>query len=130
MVKDFRYAYRTLRHNPGFALTAIGSIALAIGANSAIFSFQHALLLRPLAIEKRSEVVTVSGRTPAGSFSGFSYPDFTELRDKNRSFSGLTTYRLIPAGYARDDKTQPQFKVGLVTSGNFFDVLGIRPYLG
>jgi predicted permease len=130
MLKDLRYGYRTLRKNPGFALTAIVSIALAIGANSAIFSFQDALLLRPLAIDKPSEVVTVSARTPTGAFGGFSYPDFKEFQEKNRSFSGLVTYKLIPAGFARDKETQPQFKAGLVVSGNFFDVLGIRPYLG
>jgi len=130
MFKDLRYAYRTLRKNPGFALTAIVSIALAIGANSAIFSFQDALLLRPLAVEKPADVVTLSARTPTGGFGGFSYPDFKELRDKNRSFSGLVTYRLIPAGFARDERTQPQFKPGLVVSGNFFELLGIRPYLG
>jgi putative ABC transport system permease protein len=60
MLKDLRYAYRTLRQSPGFAITAILSIALAIGANSAIFSFQDALLFRPLAVRSPSTLVIVS----------------------------------------------------------------------
>jgi predicted permease len=130
MLKDFQYAYRTLRQHPGFAITAIISIAIGIGANSAIFSFQDGLLLRPLAIKDAANVVSVRSQSPTGDFGGFSYPDFQELRDKNRSFESLVAYRMIPAGIARDEKTQPQFKAGFLASGNFFDVLGIRPRLG
>ena len=130
MLKDIRYAYRTLCQKPGFALTAIVSIALAIGANSSIFSFQDALLLRPLAVAKPSTLVTVMSRNSTGGYGGFPYPDFVDLRDKNSSFDGLIAYRLIPAGVARDEKAQPQFKAGLVVSGNFFDLLGVKPQLG
>jgi hypothetical protein len=94
MLRDLRYAYRVLRQNPGFALTAIISIALAIGANSAIFSFQDGLLLRPLSVQSPSTLVTVNSRTPTGSFEGFPYPDFLELRDKTRSFDGLVNASL------------------------------------
>jgi hypothetical protein len=130
MLKDLRYAYRRLRQNPGFTLTAILSIALAVGANSAIFSFQDGLLLRPLAVENPSTLVTVNSRSPEGAFGGFSYPDVVELRDKNRSFDGLVAYRFVPAGVARDVHTQPEFKAGLLVSGNFFSLLGVKPYLG
>ncbi len=108
MFKDLRYACRMLRQNPGFALTAIVSIALGIGANSAIFSFQDGLLLRPLAVADPARVVTVSSRTPTGNFEGFAYPEFQDLQEKNRSFEGLVTYRMIPAGIAKDEKTQPR----------------------
>ncbi len=67
MLNDFRYAFRTLRQNPGFALTAILSIALAIGANSAIFSYADGLLLRPLPVEKPSEIVTLGSISPSMS---------------------------------------------------------------
>jgi macrolide transport system ATP-binding/permease protein len=130
MLKDILYAWRTLRKNPGFALTAILSIALAIGANSAIFSLQQALLLRPLAIAKPSEVVSITSRTLGGVVEAFTYPDFVELRDKNRSFDGLLGYQLIGTRVARDEKSQPDFRIGFLVSGNFFDVIGVKPALG
>jgi predicted permease len=130
MLKDVRYSVRSLRQNPGFALTAIISIALAIGANSAIFSLQDGLLLRPLPIERPSEVVTITARPETGGVDAFAYPDFVELRDKNRSFEGLAGYRIIATGFAKDKETQPQFEVGFLVSGNFFDLLGVRPALG
>src|SRR5262245_10245450 len=130
MLKDILYAFRTLRKNPGFALTAILSIALAIGANSAIFSLQQALLLRPLAIAKPSEVVSITSRTQSGVVEAFTYPDFVELRDKNRSFEGLVGYQLVGTAVARDEKSQPDFRIGFLVSGNFFDVIGVKPALG
>ena len=130
MLKDLRYAFRTLCQKPAFALTAIVSIALAIGANSAIFSFQDALLLRPLAVQDPSTLVTVNSRSTTGGYSGFPYPDVIDIRDKNSSFDGLIAYRIIPAGVARDEKSQPQFKAGFLVSGNFFQLLGVTPYLG
>src|SRR5215467_13133289 len=130
MLKDIRFALRTLRQNPGFAATAIISIALAIGSNSAIFSLADGLLLRPLAISDPSRVVTIRARTPSGNFGNLSYPDFVDLRDKSRSFGGLIAYDLVPAGFAKDIETQPQLKTGYVVSGNFFNVLGVAPHLG
>src|SRR5262245_24913551 len=130
MLKDLRYAFRTLCQKPAFALTAIVSIALAIGANSAIFSFQDALLLRPLAVQDPSTLVTENSRSTTGGYSGFPYPDVLDIRDKNSSLDGLIAYRLIPAGVARDEKSQPQFKAGFLVSGNFFQLLGVKPYLG
>ena len=62
MLNDIRYAIRSLRKNPGFALTAIFSIALGIGPNTAIFSLQDGLLLRPLAVENPAEVVSITSR--------------------------------------------------------------------
>ena len=59
-----------------------------------------------------------------------SYPDFLDLRDKSRSFEALTAFHLTPAGFAKDDKSQAQFKMGYLVSGNFFQVLGVEPSLG
>src|SRR5262245_59836077 len=130
MLNDIRYACRSLRHNPAFALTAIVSIALAIGANSAIFSFQDGLLFRPLAIKNPAEVVTVTARPQSGGIDAFSYPNFADLRDRNQSFTGLVGYRILATGFAKDEKAQPEFKVGFLVSGNFFDLLGVPPALG
>src|SRR5437773_3302315 len=108
MLNDIRYALRMLRQNPGFALTAIISIAIAIGANSAIFSMADALLLRPLPVAKASEVVTVRSTAPSGRLNSLSYPDYVNFRDHNRSFDGLVAFELVPVGFAADEKTQPQ----------------------
>src|ERR1700684_2216368 len=86
MLHDLRYAFRALRQSPGFALTAILSIALAIGAASAIFSLADGVLLRPLPVAKASNIVSISARTPAGDFGNVSYADYADFRDKSRAF--------------------------------------------
>ena len=130
MLNDIRYALRMLRQNPGFAFTAIISIALAVGANSAIFSLTDALLLRPLPVPKASEVVTVSAIGPRGKFIDVSYPDYIDFRDHSRSFAGLVAFELVPAGLAADEKAQPQLKWGFAASGNFFQALSVQPQMG
>jgi predicted permease len=130
MLKDIRYALRTLRQNPGFAATAIISIALAIGANSAIFSMADGLLLRPMPVPDASRIVSIRARTPSGDFGNLSYPDFVDFRDKSRLFDGLVAYDLVPAGFAKNVEMQPQLKTGYLVSGNFFQVLRVEPHLG
>ena len=137
MLNDLRFALRTLRQHPGFALTAIFSIALGIGAASTIFSLVDGLLLRPLAVLNASQLVTlrsvaptVSGSQFAGASGAMSYPDFADFRDRNRSFDGLLAYQLSAFGFARDAQSQPQMKMGFLVSGNFFRVLGVSPQLG
>jgi predicted permease len=130
MLNDLRYATRTLRQSPGFAITAIASIALGIGANSAIFSLADALLLRPLPVKNASQVVTLRSRTPSGSLGDISYPDFADFRDHNRSFDGLLAYQVAPCGVAADLHGQAQLRFGFQVSGNFFRVLGVDPQLG
>jgi hypothetical protein len=128
MLKDIRYAFRTLCQNPGFALTAIISIALGIDANSAIFAMADGMLLRPLAVPNPSNIVSLRARAPNGNFDDISYADFVDMRDKNRSFESLVAYDIEPAGFAKDAATQPQLKAGLLVSGNFFSTLYVQPY--
>jgi len=130
MLNDLRYAVRTLRQNPGFAFTAIVSIALGIGANATIFSLADGLVFRPLPVPKASQVVTLRSRTPTGTFGEFSYADYADFRDRIQSFDGLIAYQLAPCGFAADSKTQPRLKYGYLVSGNFFRVLGVEPRLG
>src|SRR5215470_1380074 len=113
MLKDLRYALRTLRQNPGFAATAIVSIALGIGANSAIFAVADGMLLRPLPVPNPSNIVSLRSRTPSGNFETVSYRDFLDIRDKNRLFESLVAFDLAAGGFAKDAGTQPQLKVGL-----------------
>src|SRR5215467_1618406 len=130
MLKDIRYAWRTLRQNPGFAATAIVSIALGIGANSAIFAVADGMLLRPLPVPNPSNIVSLRSRTPNGNFETVSYPDFLDIRDKNRSFENLVAFDLAATGFAKDASTQQQLKVGLLVSGNFFSALNVQPEFG
>jgi predicted permease len=137
MLYDIRYAIRALRQNRGFALTAIISIGLAIGANSSIFGFIDAILLRPLPVQRASDVVSLRQIDPTASASGLanlggslSYPDFIYFKENNRSFEDLLAFHLVPAGFAPDSRTQPQLRMGYVASGNFFKVLGIKLQLG
>jgi putative ABC transport system permease protein len=92
MLKDVRYALRMLRKNPGFTAVAICSLAIGIGATSAIYTLADGLLLRPIPVPKPSEVVTVRPLVTTGTFgvdSTLSYPDYVDLRDRNQSFEGL-----------------------------------------
>jgi predicted permease len=130
MLNDLRYAFRTLRQNPGYAITAIVSIGLGIGANATIFSLADGLLFRPLPVPNAAQVVTVKSRTPSGTFGNLSYLDYVDFRDKSRSFDGVVAYQFAPFGFAADAKTQPQLKVGFLVSGNFFQVLGTEPEIG
>jgi predicted permease len=130
MFNDIRFTLRTLRQNPGFAATAIVSIALAIGANSAIFSMADGFLLRPMPVPDASRVVGIRARTPSGNFGNLSYADFVDFQSKSRSFDGLFAYDLIPAGLAQNVEAQSQLKMGYLVSGNFFQVLRVEPQLG
>ncbi|HUE05476.1 MAG TPA: ABC transporter permease [Bryobacteraceae bacterium] len=136
MLYDLRYALRTLRKSPGFALVAIISLALGIGANSAMFSLADALLLRPLPVPHGSELIVVQaqmrGEAVAGiaQYSGLSYPDFKDLRDRNKSFTGLTASQYSQFGFATEKGALPRMKFGEMVSGDFFSVLEVPLKLG
>jgi len=127
---DVRYALRALRRQPVFFAVAVVSLALGIGANSAIFSFADAILLRPLPVVRPSEVLTITNSTPDNLFEGISCPDYRQLREKSRSFSGLVGYRPAPLAAGATPAAPPQMRLGTMVSDNFFRVLGIVPSLG
>jgi predicted permease len=137
MLYDFRYALRTLKQNPGFALVAIVSLALGIGANAAIFSLADALLLRPMPVPHPSEIMAVLSQARGesaggviGEYSYMSYPDYKDLRDRNHSFAGLTAAKFWSFGFTTQKGALPQMKFGTLVSGSFFQVLGIQPEVG
>ena len=137
MLRDLRYALRTLGHNPGFAAIAILSLALGIGANAAIFSLADYILLRPLPVPNSSGIMVVQSQLRGESlggglipYSAVSYPDFRDLRKRSSSFSGLAASQYFPFGLAADKTALPEMKFGALVSGNFFSVLGVRPDLG
>src|SRR5580658_6510307 len=123
---DLRYALRQLRKSPGFAATAILTLAIGIGANALVFSVLNALVLNPLPLLHGDRLVFLQ-RTPPDSPTQ-SYPDYRDMRDQTSALSGLAAYRLNSAGL--DTGKNPARIWFYEASGNYFDVAGIQPYLG
>ena len=130
--QDVRHGTRMLAKHPGFSLVAVLSIAIGVGANTAMFSVADGLILRPLQLPDPSGLVTISGVSPTGDVdaSGTSYPDYADLRDRARSFTGLAASNGVTAGIARDRDQSAQGRFGQAVSTNFFDVLRVQPALG
>jgi hypothetical protein len=130
MLQDVRFGIRTLLKNWGFTLVAMLSLAIGIGANSAIFSMADALLLRPLPVPRPGDIATVQTTTPSNPNGGLSYRDYVDLRDRNKSFDGLVGYSLTPFGFSPQPGALAQRKYGFLVTGNFFTALGVQPELG
>lgn len=125
-LQDVRFSVRVLRKAPGFTIVAVLTLALAIGANAVVFSVLNAFILRPLNVPQAESLYAV-WRANANTGSE-SYPDYLDLRDRNRSFEDLAGYNVTPAGL--DTGNDPSRVWVNEATGNYFDVLGIRPYLG
>jgi macrolide transport system ATP-binding/permease protein len=128
--QEIRHTYRMLARNPGFTAIATLSLALGIGANSAVFSLADALLLRPLPIRDPGAVMTVSTNTPDNPFGGVSYANFRDLRDRSRSFDGMVAFQFSTWGVATSATDIAQMRMGVAVSDDFFRVLGVEPTLG
>jgi predicted permease len=125
-LQDLRYALRQLRKSRGFTITAVLTLALAIGANAVVFSVLNGLILRPLNVPDGQSLYAIQ-RTDDKEL-GQSYPDFVDLRERNHSFDDVTGYGIVQAALDTGDK--PSLLWGVEASGNYFDALHIRPYLG
>src|SRR5277367_1240054 len=136
LLQDIRFGLRTLGKNPGFTLVAILTLALGIGANAAIFSLTDQVLLRLLPVERPRELVVLSspgrswGRTwsDGDGATSFSYPAYKDIRDRNEVFAGLLARFHVQASMAGQGESQ--LVEAELVSGNYFQVLGVRPYLG
>jgi predicted permease len=126
LIQDLRFSLRMLRKSPGFAIAAVLTLALAIGANAVVFGMLNGLLLRPLNVPRAQSLYAVQRGNV--TYIAQSYPDYLDLRDRNRSFDGLAAYTIAQAGL---DTGKNPFTAWLFeVSGNYFDALGIQPYLG
>lgn len=130
LLGDLRYAFRTLRKSPAFTLIAILSIALGIGANTAIFSFVDAVALRPLAVKNSSSIIAVRATAPGTRLDDVSYPDYIDMRDQSRTIQSLVAYDALPASISASRDAVPQMTLGYMVSGNFFSGLGIEVPIG
>jgi len=125
MLQDVRYALRVLRNSPGFTIAAVLTLALAIGANAVVFGVLNALILRPMNLPQEESLYAIDHRDGTGFES---YPNYLDLRDRNRSFEDLAAHTMAQVGL---DTGQDPASVWIYeTSGNYFDALGIPPYLG
>jgi macrolide transport system ATP-binding/permease protein len=130
LFKEIRQAIRLLLNNPGFTAIAALSLALGIGANSAIFSLADAILLRPLPVREPSHLLNLITETPSTPRDSLSYPEYRDIREKSQSLAGVVAFQLTTVGFADTPKALPQMRMGQMVSDNFFKVLDVQPALG
>jgi hypothetical protein len=122
--QDIRYALGHLRKSPGFAVAAVLTLALGIGANSTVFTIINTAFLRPLPVEKPEQLVFLNH----GGSVNFSYPDYRDFRDRIRVMSGLAACRFTPVGLSVSNGNSRAW--AYEATGNYFGVLGVQAYLG
>src|SRR5579863_5914174 len=127
--QDLIVSLRRLRSSPGFTISPILTLALGIGANTAIFTAVNALIFRPLPVERPNELVFLNTHLAHTEFPVQSYPNYLDYRDRNNVLSGLAGYRFAPVSFSRGDSNNARMWVYEVT-GNYFDVLGVEASRG
>ena len=126
LFQDLRFAFRQMRRSPGFALTAIITLALGIAANVIVFGVLQALILRPLDVPNPTRVMTLAHVHQ--SYPAFSYPEVTDVRDWNTVFSSVAAWTALNFGMENNDATRPVW--GYAVSGQYFEVVAVKPLLG
>ena len=125
--QDFRFGWRVLRRSPGFTAVALLTLALGIGANTAIFSVLSGVLLRPLPYKDAERIVVLKEETPKVGMVSASYPDFVDWRAQNNAFSEMSAVNNV--GFSLSGiNNQPENVSGLAVSPNFLSMLGSVPY--
>src|SRR6185436_1663171 len=134
MPADIRYSLRMIRKTPGASAIAVLSLALGIGANTAIFSLVDTILLKRLPVRAPDDIFMVVNNPPPRTGVAWTYPDYVALRDHNKAFSGLAAASSTgPVGMqlAESDASTPaELCNAMAVSGNYFQVLGVEPALG
>jgi predicted permease len=124
MLPDVKFAWRRLLKSPSFAVTAILTLALGIGANAVVFSVLNGLVLHTINVPHPQSFYAIEERGQSLN----SYPDYLDLRDRNRTFDSVLTFNFAEA--ALDTGGEPSRVWLYEASGNYFDTLGVKPYLG
>src|SRR5882672_4880631 len=126
-VRDVRFTLRSLRQRPGFTAIVILSLALGIGANTAIFSLVDATLLRPLTVPNPDQLISIDvAASKLTQFGGSSYLDYKDFRSRSKSLQSLAVAQNISAGMSTG-AGDPQVVFGLLVSGGFFSTLQVQP---
>lgn len=128
LLQDLRYGWRTLRKSPGFTVAALFTLALGIGANTAIFSVVYGILLRPLPFRDASRLILLNETTPRVGLVSVSYPNFRDWRAQSRTFSEMTS--VGAASFNMSGTDHPENIGGLIVSPNYLSMMGIRPVVG
>lgn len=129
LIQDIRSGMRMLMKNPGFTIVIVLTLAMGIGANTAIFGFIDRVLFRPLPVKKPHELVMVKFRSGTYTGDGFVYPFYMDLRSQsNEMFSGLIAYSLIRADLGTGDSMREV--CGMAVSSDYFEVLGVKTVVG
>ncbi len=126
--QDLRYAVRSLSKSPGFTAVAVATLALAIGANTAIFSLVRGVLLRPLPFPEADRVMAVEERNSSKGDVTVSAPNFLDWQSQNRVFSAMGAYYTMNLAFA--DGSEPERLRATGATPGFFPALGVRPALG
>lgn len=122
--QEVRLTFRRLRKAPSFTITALLTLSVGISVTVMIFGVLHGLLLTPLNVRDPGQLYSVEHGNDLNS----SYPDYKDLRDRNKSFSGLALMRIVHIGLGTSNGTDAVW--GYEVSGNYFDTLGLQPFLG
>lgn len=128
MPRELRFAFRSLRKSPGFAIAAVATLALGMGANSAMFSVIDAVLIKPLPYRDADRLMLIYTTSPGVPRNFVSQPDLDDWRAQARSFTGIAS--LIPQSVNLIGGDRPERLVGDFVSSNYFEVLGARAALG
>jgi putative ABC transport system permease protein len=128
--QDLRYAARTLRKSPGFALISILTLAIGIGANTAIFSVVYGVLLEPLPFKAPAQLVLLNETSPEVGKVSVSYPNFLDWRTQSNRFSELAAVHGVGFNLSGVGVSQPEVINGQAVSSNFLSLLGVRPLIG
>ncbi len=128
ILQDMKYAIRMLMKNPGFALVAVITLALGIGANSAIFSVVNGVLLQPLPYKDPGRLVVAGESTPQFDMMSFSYPNFVDWREQNHSFENIAAFNWQDCNLTGGGS--PEHAKGKRVSASFFTVFGVAPVVG
>ena len=129
LFQDIQYGLRGLRRSPGFAIVAVLTLALGIGANTAIFSIIYAVLLRPLPYQQPGQLVRLYETEAAPGNYPFTGPDFLDWKTQNHTFQDMTLTNW-PHSMNLSGRGEPELLIGTPTEANFFSLLGARPLIG
>src|SRR5688572_15628834 len=129
LAQDVRFGFRALRRRPGFVAAVVGTLALGIGANAAVFSLVDAIFLSPVAVERPQEVVSIFERmNPTAPYGGLAAPTFRAIRDGSRTLLGAAAHASHQVSIV--SPLGPEQVNAAAVSGSYFELLGIRPASG
>ncbi len=128
LIQDIRYGFRSLWRQPGFTLVAVCSLALGIGANTAIFSVVNGVLLNPLPYPQPEQLVTFHQSKPNFETGAIPYPNFRDLKKENQTFASMAIFRSY--GFSLIGAGEAERVTGRYVSADFLSVLGVKPLLG